>query len=236
VSVRCTGDRAFLRSDVLRDVTLRRDGNRLTGRTHVEDRADFGRGWVRVECGGGDRFDYDTRFRVLRDRGEEEFLDLDPAFGERGDEVDVTVQCRSGVGELRSDVLEDIRLDRNGRSSTRFRGTTHVEDDAERGEHTVSVRCGDRTLAEEFFVKGDSAPGDSDGRDSDPGDKGPDSGGADGGDQTSVYPVGAPETGGGPVGGDLGGVPTLGLSGMVGAAASGSARTTSRRTRQEGQR
>ena len=95
-------------------------------------------------------------------------------------------------------------MDRDGRD-WRYEGSTHVSDDAEPGEHTVRVSCGNDTLEESFFVQGD---GDHNGDDdsSEPG----------GGEYVSVYPVGAPETGGGPVDGDDGGSPGLTALGVLG--------------------
>ena len=116
-------------------------------------------------------------FWVLDDRNHGEYLDLDPSFGHRGDEIDVYVSCDDSVGRLESDVLDDIEVSRYDGHGWRYRATTHVEDDADSGEHTVRIRCGDDTLEESFFVQGD---GDSPG----------------GGDQVTVYPKGAPETGG----------------------------------------
>lgn len=198
-SVRCRDDRARLDSDVLTDITLRRDGGRLTGTTHVDNDARSGWHRVTVFCDGHSD---SLGFWVKRDRDHDKYLDLDPAYGHRGDEVDVNVGCDWSVGRLESDVLEDIDLDHDGRP-WRYHGTTHVEDDAEPGEHTVHIRCGDDTLEETFFVRG------SDDTDSD--DDSP-----QGGDDVSVYPKGGVETGGGPAQGGAASVLALGLVGMTG--------------------
>jgi hypothetical protein len=207
VSVRCREDRARLDSDVLDDITLHRDGRRLTGTTHVERNADYGWHRVTVNCDGHSK---NVGFYVLRDRDHERYLDLDPGYGHRGDTIDVHAGCDWSVSELDGDgVLEDIDLDHNGRP-WRYAGTTHVLADAKPGEHTIRIRCGDDWLEKDFFVKGD---GDSDHDDG---------GSAGGGDTVSVYPKGAPETGGGPVrDSDPVGVTTLGLVGLAGAAGAG---------------
>jgi hypothetical protein len=134
--------------------------------------------------------------------------------------VDVHVGCDTWVGRVESDALDVIDLDRDGRP-WRYSGMTHVSDDAQPGEHTVRVRCGDDTLEESFFVQGD-------------GDHGGDGGEPGGGDAVSVYPLGAPETGGGPVDaaatvstGPLSGpagawaAAAIGLAGVTAAGASG---------------
>lgn len=218
VSVRCHDDRARLDSDALDDVTLRRDGSRLTGTTHVGGHA--GDGWhrVTVSCDGHSQ---STGFWVLRDRGDhDEYLDLDPAFGHPGDSVDVHIGCDSWVGSLDSDVLDEIDLDHDGRP-WRYEGTTHVHDDAAPGEHTVRVRCGGDTLEADFFVQGD---GDHDGDDgASPG----------GGNDVTVYPKGAPETGGGPVGQSAAALFALGLTGLSGAAGAGLSGAAGRDRRKE---
>jgi hypothetical protein len=202
VSVWCRDDRARLDSDVLDDITLHRDGPRLTGTTHVRGRADEGWHRVTVSCDGNRQ---STGFWLLRERGDHDrYLDLDPAFGHPGDSIDVHVGCDSRLDELDSDVLDDIDLDHDGRP-WRYEGTTHVRDDAEPGEHTVRIRCGGDTLDVDFFVQDE---GDHDG---DNGDS------AGGGNDVTVYPKGAPETGGGPVGN----VAALGLMGLTGAIGSG---------------
>jgi hypothetical protein len=206
VSVRCRDDRAQLDSDVLDDITLRRHGSRLTGITHVRDHADDGWNRVTVSCDGNSQ---SVGFWVLRDRGDHnEYLDLDPAFGHRGDAVDVHVGCDSWVSSLHSNVLDDIDLDHDGRP-WRFEGTTHVRDDADPGEHTVRVRCGGDALEVSFFVQGS---GDRDGDDG---------GSQGGGNDVTVYPKGAPETGGGPTGQSSAGLFALGLTGLTGAGLSG---------------
>lgn len=205
----CPGDGdARLESDVLDDITLYRgDDDKLRGTTHVEDDAE--RGWdsATVLCDNGDR-PYDGIY-VRDDRDFAEFLDLDPSFGHRGDEVDVYVQCDDDLGRLESDVLTDIDLDRDGRY---YHGTARVEDDAEFGEDTVEIECGDDTLTEAFFVQGDD--NDYNG----------------GGTQVSVYPKGAPETGGGPAEDSPLGLVALGATGLAGAAGiAGSGRYAARR-------
>jgi len=158
---------------------------------------------------------------VLSDRDDHDsWLSLDPAYGHRGDDVDIRVGCDRYVGRAESDALDDIDLDQDSRSR-RYSGTTHVSDDASPGEHTVRVKCGDDTLEESFFVQGD-------------GDHNGDGGVAGGGDQVSVYPQGAPETGGGPVPGTDGGsgawaVVALGIAGVTGAAMAGAGSALARR-------
>ncbi|WP_156934630.1 hypothetical protein [Pseudonocardia spinosispora] len=217
VSVRCNDNRARLESDVLDDITLdgRRGGgdgmNRLTGTTHVNRHANKGWGKVTISCDGNRET---TWFHVLRDRGDHDrYLSLSPGYGHRGDAIDVNVGCDWSVGDLDSDVLDDIDVDHDGKD-WRYSGVTHVRDDAEPGEHTIRIRCGNDTLEEDFFVQGD---GDHDG---DGGDG--DGGSAGGGDTVSVYPQGAPETGGGPINNSAA-MFTLGLAGMTGAAGVGSA-------------
>lgn len=199
-SVRCRDDRARLESDALDDITLRRDGSRLTGTTHVSGDAHYGWNRVTVYCDGHSD---SMGFWVNRDRDHEKYLDLDPAYGHRGDEIEVNVGCDWSVGRVESDALDDIDLDQDGRP-WRYHGTTHVSDDAEPGEHSVRVRCGDDTLEETFFVRG------SDDNDND-NDASP-----DGGEYVSVYPRGGVETGGGPVPGSPAGVLALGLTGVTG--------------------
>lgn len=194
---------ARLESDALEDITLKRRGDRLYGETEVVDDADFGRDFAYLICDNGDRDR--ERFYVRRDDIDEE-LDLDPGHGKRGDEIDVYVQCNDELGRLESDVLEDIELDRDGRY---YEGMAKVEDDAERGEHTVKIKCGDDYLEEEFFVHGDDED-------------------SDGGEQTTVYPKGAPETGGGS--GDIPlGALALGLTGVLGAGLVGAGAFVDRR-------
>jgi hypothetical protein len=222
VSVRCRDNNARLESDALDDITLHRDGSRLTGSTRVVDHVSNGWHRVTVSCDGHDDSE---GFWVLSERGDHDsYLSLDPGYGHRGDEVDIHVGCDDSVGRAESDALDDIDLDHDGRQ-WRFSGTTHVSDDAEQGEHTVRVKCGDDTLEESFFVQGD---GDHDGDDgSTPG----------GGDQVSVYPEGAPETGGGPV--DDGGAPgltALGVIGLTGAAIAGTGAALARRNSRRGAR
>jgi hypothetical protein len=214
VSVRCRDNNARLDSDALDDITLHRDGGRLTGTAHVERNAGYGWHRVTVACDGNRA---STGFYVLRDRDHETYLDLDPGYGHPGDAIDVHVGCDRSVGSLDSEgdaVLDDIDLDQDGRP-WRFAGTTHVRDDAERGEHTIRIRCGDQTLERAFFVQGN---GDNNGGSGDDGDT------PGGGDTVSVYPQGAPETGGGPVGtGSPTAVLALGLTGLTGAAGAGAA-------------
>jgi hypothetical protein len=197
---------ARLEADGLDDVRLHRDGWKLTGKTHVERNADYGRTHATVICENGDRAH--DGFYVRHDDDIAEFIDLDPGHGKRGDEIDVYVQCNDNdhVGRLEFDVLEDIDLDRDGRY---YHGTAKVTGDAENGEHAVKVKCGGDWLEKEFFVHGD---GES----------------SDGGDQTSVYPKGAPETGGGPAQAPLGAL-ALGLTGVVGAGAAGAGQVAERR-------
>lgn len=222
VSVRCRDDRARLDSDVLDDVTLRRDGSRLTGTTHVRGRVDEGWHRVTVSCDGNSR---STGFWLLRDRGDhDEYLDLDPAYGRPGDSIDVHVGCDSRVGSLDSRVLDDIDLDHDGRP-WRYAGTTHVRDDAEPGEHTVRVRCGGDTFEVNFFVQ--------EGHDG--GGLGEDDGGTPGGgNDVTVYPSGAPETGGGPVGDNQSGPLAFGLLALAGLIGTGLAQIV--RNRREGHR
>jgi hypothetical protein len=192
----------------------------LTGSTRVVDRV--GNGWHRVTVSCDGHSD-NQGFWVLSDRGDHDrYLSVDPAYGHHGDEVDIRVGCDWSVGRVESDALDDIDLDDDGKA-WRYSGTTHVSDDAQQGEHTVRVRCGDDTMEESFFVQGD---GDHQGDDDSPG----------GGDQVSVYPVGAPETGGGPAGADAGGpgagspgVVALGLIGITGAAMAGTGAVLARR-------
>jgi hypothetical protein len=221
VSVRCRDNSARLEADGLNDITLRRDGSRLTGTTHVEDRADPGWHRVTVSCDGHSD---SVGFRVLRDRGDHDrYLHVDPGYGHRGDEVDIHVGCDWSVGRVESDALDDIDVDRDGRD-WRYEGTTHVSDDADPGEHTVRVSCGNDTLEESFFVQGD---GDHNGDDdsSEPG----------GGEYVSVYPVGAPETGGGPVDdGGSRGLTALGVLGLTGAVIAGTGATLARRNSRRG--
>jgi hypothetical protein len=197
---------ARLEADGLDDIRLHRDGWKLTGTTHVERNADFGRTHATLVCDNGDRAR--DGFYIRHDDDIAEFLDLDPGHGKRGDDIDVFVQCNDNdhVSRLESDVLEDIDLDRDGRY---YHGTAKVTDDAETGEHTVRVKCGGDWLEEDFFVHGD---GDS----------------SDGGDQTSVYPKGAPETGGGPAQAPLGAL-ALGVTGVLGAGAAGAGQVAERR-------
>lgn len=220
VSVRCNDNRARLTSDVLDDITLngghrgdRGDRmNRLTGTTHVDRHAHKGWGKVTISCDGHSET---TWFHVLRDRGDHDrYLSLSPGYGHRGDAIDVNVGCDWSVGDLESDVLDDIEVDHDGKD-WRYSGVTHVRDDAEPGEHTIRIRCGNDTLEEDFFVKGD---GD---RDGDGGDG--DGGSAGGGDTVSVYPQGAPETGGGPAVNNSAAMFALGMAGLTGAAGVGSA-------------
>jgi hypothetical protein len=203
LSVRCRDNSARVESDALDDVTLRRDGSRLTGTTHVEHDAKGGWHRVTVHCDGNTE---SRGFWVNRDRDHEKYLDLDPSYGHPGDEIDVNVGCDWSIGRLESDVLDDIELDRDGKD-WRYHGTTHVEDDAEPGEHTVKIRCGDDTLEETFFVRG------SDDNDSD------DS--PDGGEYVSVYPKGGVETGGGPVDNQPLGVVSLDLTSLSSASIAG---------------
>ncbi|WP_028924777.1 hypothetical protein [Pseudonocardia acaciae] len=219
VSVRCRDNNARLESNALDDITLRRDGSRLTGTTHVERNADYGWHRVTVYCDGHSTT---AGFWVNREHGDHDrYLTLKPGSGHRGDSIDVYVGCDRSLGRLESDVLDDIDLDRKGRGSFRWSGTTHVEDDADRGEHTVKIRCGDDTLEETFFVRGD------DDKDDDGGDGG-DGGGPSGGDYVTVYPKGGVETGGGPAGGSAGLV-ALGLTGVTGAGMPGAGSARGRR-------
>jgi hypothetical protein len=219
VSVRCRDDHAQLESDALVDITLHRDGSRLTGTTHVENGA--GNGWhrVTVRCDGHSE---DRGFWVLRDHGDHDrYLDVDPGYGHRGDEIDIRVGCDRPVGRVESDALDDVDLSRDS-DSWRWEASTHVSDDAGSGEHSVHVKCGDDTLEETFFVK---SGGDGDNHDSDDSQ-------ADGGDQTSVYPKGAPETGGGPVAAEgvtPGEAATLGLFGVTGLGVAGTGAALARR-------
>jgi hypothetical protein len=221
VSVRCRDNSARLDSDALDDITLHRDGGRLRGSTRVVGHV--GNGWhrVTVSCDGHSE---SRGFLVLSDRGDHDrYLSVDPGYGHRGDEVDIHVGCDWSVGRVESNALDDIDVDHDGRP-WRYSGTTHVSDDAEPGEHTVRVRCGNDTLEESFFVKGDH-DGDHDG---DNGSDGDDST-PDGGEQTSVYPLGAPETGGGPVGGGSPGLAALGVIGATGATIAGAGTALVRR-------
>jgi hypothetical protein len=198
-----------LDSRVLDDVRLHRDGDRLRGRTHVGHEAERGwsRAFLRCDNGAG----ASDGFYVHSDRDIAELLDLDPGYGHRGDEVHLYVQCARSVGPLDSDVLDDVRLDRDGRY---YDGLTHVRGDAEPGEHRVRIRCGADTLEKTFFVQS-------------PGQQGPGGGG-----QVSVYPKGAPETGGGPAPAPPGSSPgalALGLTGLAGAGAAGAGVVAARR-------
>lgn len=183
---------AKLNSPVLDDIVLKRDGdNILRGKTRVEDDAEYGDSFAEVLCKGGEKPTDD--FYVLEHRKSD--LDLDPAFGKRGDEIKVFVVCDFTVGRLESDVLEDVEVKRDDDDPKwRYRGRTTVLSDAKEGEHTVKIKCGDDYLDEEFFVivNGD----------------------AEGGTQVTVYPKGAPQTGGGPAGTGPGGA--LGLAGLTG--------------------
>ena len=226
VSVRCRDNWARLESDALEDTTLRRDGSRLTGSTRVVDHVSNGWHRVTVSCDGHS----DSQgFWVLSDRGDHDrYLSVDPGYGHRGDEVDIHVGCDWSVGRVESDALDDIDLDEDGRP-WRHSGTTHVSDDAQPGEHTVRVRCGDDTIEESFFVQGD-------------GDRQGDNDSAGGGEQVSVYPVGAPETGGGPAAEAAGGsaalwtVAAIGLTGITGAAMIGTGPVLGRRDPGEARR
>jgi len=226
VSVRCRDNWARLESDALEDTTLRRDGGRLTGSTRVVDHVSNGWHRVTVSCDGHS----DSQgFWVLSDRGDHDrYLSVDPGYGHRGDEVDIHVGCDWSVGRVESDALDDIDLDEDGRP-WRHSGTTHVSDDAQPGEHTVRVRCGDDTIEESFFVQGD-------------GDRQGDNDSAGGGEQVSVYPVGAPETGGGPAAEAAGGsaalwtVAAIGLTGITGAAMIGTGPVLGRRDPGEARR
>ena len=226
VSVRCRDNWARLESDALEDTTLRRDGSRLTGSTRVVDHVTNGWHRVTVSCDGHS----DSQgFWVLSERGDHDrYLSVDPGYGHRGDEVDIHVGCDWSVGRVESDALDDIDLDQDGRP-WRHSGTTHVSDDAGPGEHTVRVRCGDDTMEESFFVQGD---GDHEG----------DDGSAGGGEQVSVYPVGAPETGGGPAVEAAGGnaalwtLAAIGLTGVTGAAMIGTGPVLGRRDAGEARR
>jgi hypothetical protein len=222
LSVRCRDDRARVESDALADVTLRRDGNRLTGSTHVENGASNGWHRVTVRCDGRS---LDRGFWVLRDHGDHDrYLDLDPGYGEHGDDIDIRVGCDRPVGRVESDALDDVDLSRDSHS-LRWKADTHVSDDADSGEHTVRVKCGDDTLEETFFVKDGDGHSDNGGSNSDDSQAG-------GGDQTSVYPKGAPETGGGPLadqGGTSHGVAALGVFGVTGLALAGAGTALARR-------
>lgn len=212
VTVRCRDDRARLESTAFDDITLHRDGPRLVGTTHVQH--DASRGWhkVTVSCDGHSD---STGFWVNRDHGDRDrYLTLKPGYGHRGDSIDVYVGCDSSLGRLDSDVLDDIDLDHDG-SPWRYSGTTHVQDNADTGEHTVKIRCGDETLEEDFFVRGDDGGGGGSG-----GGGGGDNGQPEGGDFVTVYPQGGVETGGGPVNTPAG-VVALGLTGLTGASMSG---------------
>jgi hypothetical protein len=229
LSVRCRDDRAQVESDALADVTLRRDGNRLTGSTHVENGA--AKGWhrVTVRCDGHSQ---DRGFWVLRDHGDHDrYLDVNPGYGERGDDIDIHVGCDRPVGRVESDALDDVDLSRDS-DSWRWQADTHVSDDADSGEHTVRVKCGDDTLEETFFVK-DGGNDNGGGNDNSGGGGGnSDDSQADGGDQTSVYPKGAPETGGGPLadqGGTSHGLAALGVVGVTGLALAGTGTVLARR-------
>jgi hypothetical protein len=245
VSVRCRDNSARLDSDALEDITLHRDGGRLTGGTRVVGHV--GNGWhrVTVSCDGHSQ---SRGFLVLSDRGDHDrYLSVDPGYGHRGDEVDIHVGCDWSVGRVESDALDDIDVHHDGRP-WRYSGSTHVSDDAEPGEHTVRVRCGDDTLEESFFVKGDhdgdnngghdgdnnngdNNNGDNNNGDNNNGGNGPDGDDStpDGGEQTSVYPLGAPETGGGPVGGGSPGLAALGVIGATGVAMAGAGTALVRR-------
>jgi hypothetical protein len=123
---------------------------------------------------------------------------------------------------VESDALDDIDLDRDGRD-WRYEGSTHVSDDADPGEHTVRVSCGNDTLEESFFVQGDSDH------------SGDDASSPGGGEYVSVYPVGAPETGGGPVDdSDPRGPVALGVLGLTGAALAGTWAALARRNSRRG--
>ena len=224
VSVRCQNNQAQLDSDALDGVTLRRDGTRLTGSTRVRDRADEGWHRVTVSCDGRR---VSTGFLVLPDRGDHDrFLELSPAYGHQGDPVDVHVGCDSRVSPLDSKVLDDIDLDQAGRP-WRWAGTAHVNDDAEPGEHVVRVRCGGDTFEARFFVQdgGSDNGGDGDTSVDDHASPG-------GGNDVTVYPKGAPETGGGPVPTGTYAVQILGITGLIGAGAAGAAIAWTTRRRQ----
>lgn len=183
---------ARLVSPVLDDVVLKRDGDGiLRGRTRVEDDAEYGDSYAEVLCRTGEKPQDD--FDVLEHRKPD--LDLDPAFGKRGDEIKVYVVCDFTVGRLESDVLEDVEVTRDDDDPAwRYRARTKVLSDAKEGEHTVKIKCGDHYVDEAFFVIVD--------------------GEAKGGTQVTVYPEGAPQTGGGPVGPGPAGA--LGLAGLTG--------------------
>lgn len=188
-SVRCRDDRARLESNALEDITLHREGGRLRGTTHVDNNADEGWHRVTVYCDGNS----ESRWFLVKDDDNShgsQWLDFDPGYGHRGDEVDVHVRCEHGVGRLDGNgILDNIELDRD--SENRWSGTTTVQDDADFGEHTIKIRCGDDTLSQDFFVRGE---GDKDDNDHSP----------SGGEYVSVYPKGGIETGGGPVGAPIG--------------------------------
>ncbi len=188
-----------LESDGLDDIRLQRDGDRLRGETHVERNANYGRTSARLVCDNGDRDS--ARFDVERDE-HDRFLDLDPGHGHGGDEVDVRVHCDRHLDKLDSDILENLDLDRDGDHYWRFHGTTHVRKDADYGEHTIRIKCGDDWLEQDFFVQHD---GDS----------------SDSGGQTGLYPKGGVETGGGPADDTPFATIALGLTGMLGAGLAG---------------
>lgn len=194
---------AKLNSPALDDIVLKRDGDDiLRGKTRVEDDAKFGDSFAQVLCAGGER--PADEFFVKEHRKPD--LDLDPAFGKRGDEIKVFVICDVTVGMLESDVLTDVEVSRDDDDPMwRYRGKTTVVSDAAEGEHTVKIKCGDDYLEEDFFVivNGEGT----------------------GGTQVTVYPKGAPQTGGGPVGAPAG---MLGLAGMTGFATLPARRTVRR--------
>jgi hypothetical protein len=195
----CPGNgRGRFEADGLVDIRLRFDGGRLTGETHVENGAPFGKTHGRLICENGARVS--ERFYVERD-DHDRFIDIDPNHGKRGKEIDIRVHCDRDLKKLESDVLDDIDLDRDGDDWWKYHGTTHVTSDADYGEHTVRIKCGDDWLEDDFFVQREDS-GDDDN---------------DSGDQSGLYPVGGVETGGGPTEGLPLGALALGLTGVLGA-------------------
>lgn len=139
---------------------------------------------------------------------DEPFISLAPAPVRAGQHVSIQVGWCRPTGTVHSPVLVPVELssDPHGHQPWAWSARTSVHQDAEPGEYPVTVDCGTRTLSTTISVRGT-------GQDDERADQSSD----DRAGQVNRVPRGAPETGGGPVGGPLAAVFTaLGLTGFLG--------------------
>ena len=141
---------------------------------------------------------------------DEPFISLAPTTARPGQHVSIQVGWCRPTGTVHSPVLVPVELssDPDGHQPWAWSARTSVHHGAEPGEHSVTVDCGTRTLSTTIIVR-------AVGHEEERADQGSD----DRAGQVNRVPRGAPETGGGPVGGPLAGALTaLGLTGFLGGA------------------